>query len=87
MSVKKTLESAKQVLFGEIVKYADIVASQRPASTPSKVARRQLAEIYAAIQAIEMGEQALKDGAVTEQPPGTVGGRVERPYRRDREFA
>jgi hypothetical protein len=63
MSATKTLESAKQVLFGEIVKYADIVASQRPASTPSKVARRQLAEIYAAIQAIEVGERALTQGA------------------------
>jgi len=61
MSAMKTLDSAKQVLLGEIVKYADIVASQRPASTPSKVARRQLAEIYGAIQGIELGERALSE--------------------------
>ena len=55
MSAKKTLESAKGVLLGELVKYADIVASQRPASTPSKVARRQLAEIEMALQALDRG--------------------------------
>ena len=66
MSMKKTLESAKDVLLGEVVKYANIVASQRPASTPSKVARRQLAEIFAAIQAIEVGERALLAGAIPE---------------------
>ena len=67
MSARKTLESAKRVLFGELVKYADIVASQRPASTPSKVARRQLAEIYMAIQAIEVGERALTQGAMPDE--------------------
>ena len=55
MSARKSLQSAKDVLLGELVKYADIVASQRPASTPSKVARRQLAEIEMAIQAIDRG--------------------------------
>lgn len=55
MSARKTLQLAKDVLLGELVKYADIVASQRPASTPSKVARRQLAEIEMAIQAIDRG--------------------------------
>ena len=66
MSMKMTLESAKDVLLGEVVKYANIVASQRPASTPSKVARRQLAEIFAAIQAIEVGERALLAGTIRE---------------------
>ena len=55
MSARKTLQLAKDVLLGELVKYADIVASQRPGSTPSKVARRQLAEIEMAIQAINRG--------------------------------
>jgi len=55
MSARRTLDSAKQVLLGELVKYADIIASQRPASTPSKVARRQLAEIEMAIQALDRG--------------------------------
>jgi hypothetical protein len=88
MSVKKTLDSAKQVLFGEIAKYANIVASQRPASTPSKVARRQLAEIYAAIQAIEVGERALKDGLVSERSGEAVGEKtLERLYRGGREWA
>jgi hypothetical protein len=67
MSAGKTLNSAKQVLLGELLKYADIVASQRPASTPSKVARRQLAEIYAAIQAIELGERALTQGTMRDE--------------------
>ena len=67
MSAGITLNSAKQVLFCELLKYADIVASQRPASTPSKVARRQLAEIYAAIQAIEVGERALTQGMMRDE--------------------
>jgi len=69
-------------------KYANIVASQRPASTPSKVARRQLAEIFAAIQAIEVGERALKDGLLSERPDEAVGGKtLERLYRGGREWA
>ena len=75
MSAKKTLDSAKQVLLGEALKYADIVASQRPASTPSKVARRQLAEIYTAIQGIELAERALAAGAAEPQTAGGGGGR------------
>lgn len=51
MSARRTLDCAEQVLLGELVKYADIAASQRPASTPSKVTRRQLGEIEAGIQA------------------------------------
>lgn len=74
MSAKKTLDSAKQVLLGEALKYADIVASQRPASTPSKVARRQLAEIYTAIQGIELAERALAAGAAEPQTAGGGGG-------------
>ena len=70
MSAGKTLGSAKQILLGEVLKYADIVASQRPASTPSKVARRQLAEIYTAIQAIELAERALVAGAIAHQTTG-----------------
>ena len=73
MSAKKTLDSAKQVLLGEALKYADIVASQRPASTPSKVARRQLAEIYTAIQGIELAERALAAGAAEPQTAGGGG--------------
>ena len=73
MSAKKTLDSAKQVLLGEALKYADIVASQRPASTPSKVARRQLAEIYTAIQGIELAERALAGGAAEPQTAGGGG--------------
>ena len=75
MSAKKTLDSAKQVLLDEALKYADIVASQRPASTPSKVARRQLAEIYTAIQGIELAERALAAGAAEPQTAGGGGGR------------
>ena len=75
MSAKKTLDSAKQVLLGDALKYADIVASQRPASTPSKVARRQLAEIYTAIQGIELAERALAAGAAEPKTAGGGGGR------------
>jgi hypothetical protein len=67
MSARKTLQLAKDVLLGDLVKYADIVASQRPASTPSKVARRQLAEIEVAIQAIDRGL------AETERKPTQLG--------------
>ena len=80
MSAGKTLDSAKQILLGEVLKYADIVASQRHASTPSKVARRQLAEIYTAIQAIELAERALAAGAIEHKTAGASGVRPAQPH-------